>query len=549
MPEHDIDPRFERHLEQRLRTYAEQGVRPFDAVEIAHTAATGRHRPAAQAGGLGRLIPQPVRLVALTALLLVALTVTAFAAGLLPVPLPVEPSPSPTTAPVDSPTPTLPGPTETPTTEPSPDLTPSPALESPPPGPTLSPEPASPSPEPTISPTPATPTVGEWRRLTDFPLGDGRFVVVRAVTVGGPGFVAVGFVSDGAGNVQAGRAWTSPGGRSWTIVDSDSFAGARLEHVVEHMGTLYAFGPIPTDDPDFPDLGAYNVWRSADGRSWELLPQPAAFAEQAVVAGATSAGETLVAWGQRNVEEGGAVVVRPGIWTLTAGSGDWRLSDTLPDTFGVTRMAYADGVLVMIGNNRADRAPWRTIWYSTDEGRSWLQADAPYLNDDRVTLEDIAAGVDPAPADHTGGVYATVGWQGRNEETSPAILSTTYYRDWFTGGPLTGYVPFQWERVVAIAGGFLALGTEYRFELNENCAPGPCEEMIPIAARVWTASAVGTHWADGYGGLVWDEAASPSAALWFYSAVAAGSDGIVIVASDPDFNRSVWFAPLASPIP
>jgi hypothetical protein len=244
MPEHDIDPGFEHHLEERLRAYAEQAVRPFDAVEIAHNAAMGRGgtgRP--EPKGLMRLLPAPVMGILLTAVLLVGLTVTAFAAGWLRLPEPgIVPSPSPTTA-AGSPLPTEPAPTDTPTVEPSPS-----------PGPTQTPLPATPTPgatptaQPTVTPGPATAVVGEWRRLTDFPMGDGQFVVVRDVTAGGPGFVAVGLVSDGAGNISGGRAWTSTDGQSWSVVDSPAFSAAKLEVVIEHLGTLYAFGPIPTDD-------------------------------------------------------------------------------------------------------------------------------------------------------------------------------------------------------------------------------------------------------------------------------------------------------------
>lgn len=543
MAEHDIDPTFERRLEEHLRAYSEQVVEPFDAVEIAHLAASGAGRGRRPADAGRQWLPAPVMGVLLTAALLVGLTVTAFAAGWLPLPPPDDgPSPSPTTA-AHSPAPLTPEPTAEPTIAPTPAETPTSTPTTPAPTPA-----ASPTVEPSPSPPPATAVIGPWRELTNFPSGGDGFVVVRSVIAGGPGFVAVGLVSDGAGNIAGGRAWTSTDGQSWTVVDSDAFANAKLELVVEHLGVLYAVGPIPTDDEDHPDLGAYNVWRSADGQSWELLPQPAAFAEPAIVGGLTSAGETLVAWGSRNVAEGGQTVVRPGIWTWTpTASGDWTLADNLPDTYDIQRMAYSSQTLVAIGNNRSEQAPWRTIWYSTDEGRTWQAGDARFIDQPNVTLEDVAALTDPAPIDHPGGVFIAVGWQGQREETFPFHLATTYERDWFSGGPLTGYLPYMWERVVAIPGGFLVIGTEYRFEINPNCAPGPCEELIPVAARLWTANAVETHWADGFGGLVFDEAESPAAALWFYGNVAVGNNGIVMTASDADFNRSIWFAPLTLP--
>jgi hypothetical protein len=552
MPDYDIDNNFERRLAERLRNHSEQAVEPFDAVEIAHLAARRRPMRAEHAGR--SLLPAPAMAALLTVALLVVLTVTAFAAGWLPLPPPIDgPSPTPTAA-AESPAPVSPPPTE-PTPDVTPDVTPEPTPEPTPAAP--SPTPAAPSPtpaasptaEPTVSPPPGAAVIGEWRRLSDFPSGAGQHVVVRDVTAGGPGFVAVGLVSDGAGNISGGRAWTSADGQTWSVADSPAFAGAKLEIVVEHLGVLYAFGPIPTDDEDHPDLGAYNIWRSTDaGQGWQLLPQPPPFAQAAVLHGATSAGETLVAWGSRNVEQGGQVVVRPGVWTWTpTAGGDWTLADTLPNTYDIMRMAYAREVLVAIGNDRSDEAPWRSIWYSTDEGRTWSAGDARFIDNPDVMVEDVAAVVDPAPVDHPGGVYAAVGWQGRDAETFPWSLGTTYYRDWFTGGPLTGLQPFKWERIAAIPGGFLVVGSQYRFEINENCAPEPCRDLIPIASQMRTASAIGTHWADGFGGLVWDEAAAPNAALWYYDVVAVGANGVVIVASDPDFNRSIWFAPLTIP--
>lgn len=543
MPDYDIDPNFERRLADRLRNHADEAVEPFDAVEIAYLAA--RRRPARNEQGFGRLLPAPVLGVLLTAGLLVLLTVTAFAAGWLPLPGPTDdPSPSPTDAAIPT-TPASPLPTALPTDEP----TTEPTVEPTPPTTPVPTPVATPTSEPTASPPPAVAVVGEWRQLTDFPTGDGQFVVVRDVTAGGPGFVAVGLVSDGAGNIAGGRAWTSADGQTWQVIDSPTFAGAKLETVVEHLGVLYAFGPIPTDDEDFPDLGAYHIWRSTDaGQNWERLAQPAAFADRADLDGATSAGETLVAWGYRQVDEAGSTVTRPGIWTWTpTAGGDWTLADTLPDTYDVVRMAYAREVLVALGNHRGDDAPWRTVWYSTDEGRTWAAGDARFIDMPDVTLEDVAAGVDPAPADHPGGVYATVGSWGREDQTVPFSLGTTYYRDWFTGGPLTGYVPYRWERVAAIPGGFLVIGSQYRFEINQDCAPEPCRDLIPVASRMWTVDTIGTQWGDGFGGLLFDEASSPDAALWFYDVVAVGANGVVIVASDPDLSRSIWFAPLTMP--
>ncbi|MDQ3938722.1 MAG: hypothetical protein M3253_08610, partial [Chloroflexota bacterium] len=145
MPEHDFDERFERRLEERLRDYAEQGVRPFDAVQIALRAAGRVPSRGFRLPG-GRLVPAPVMWLLLAAVMVVAMTATAVAAGWIQLPaLVVDPRPSPTPV-VASPSPTSPPtPVESPTAEPT--LTPVPTLVS-------TPGPTAPIDSPGASPSP-----------------------------------------------------------------------------------------------------------------------------------------------------------------------------------------------------------------------------------------------------------------------------------------------------------------------------------------------------------------------------------------------------------
>jgi len=98
----------------------------------------------------------------------------------------------------------------------------------------------------------------------------------------------------------------------------------------------------------------------------------------------------------------------------------------------------------------------------------------------------------------------------------------------------------QLERVVSVPGGFLALGNELRFEVDDNCAPGPCEEQVPIAGRSWL-SADSLDWQPG--------PPLPSPIVWLFAGLAAGDSGVVVTGFDTEFNRGVWFAPLISPLP
>lgn len=203
MPKHDIDPGFERFVEERLRSYADEGRRPFDAVQIARNAARGRRRGAAAVGGGG--LRRPVRWAALSAFAAVLLTATAFAAGLLPRP-DTDLGPSPTVAGLHSPVPTGVSSSVPPIIDPN--LTPGPAAptqvpgptgaaggpdESPPIEPTIEPEPSpspspdqtdsplpSPSPAPSPSPSPAPSPTPVPQTATAVAAGSLHFCVLRA---------------------------------------------------------------------------------------------------------------------------------------------------------------------------------------------------------------------------------------------------------------------------------------------------------------------------------------------------------------------------------
>ncbi|HUG47644.1 MAG TPA: hypothetical protein VMP67_04460 [Candidatus Limnocylindria bacterium] len=189
MPEYDIDPGFERHVAERLWAYSETALRPFDAVEIAHVAATGSGRAVrVQAAPGGRLIPAPAMWALLTALLVVGVTATAFAAGWLRLPQPViDPSPTPSLEPGQTlpPAPTLqPGQTLPPAATLPPGQSPSPGA---PPTPSAEPSPtqgAEPSPSPSVEPSPTSvpspsPTAAPLT-AEGVSLGDAQFCVLRS---------------------------------------------------------------------------------------------------------------------------------------------------------------------------------------------------------------------------------------------------------------------------------------------------------------------------------------------------------------------------------
>jgi alpha-tubulin suppressor-like RCC1 family protein len=157
------DQDFEQRFAQSLSDYAEHGVRPFDAVEIAHLAAITQTGAAAALGRQRKAAPGWFRALVLAALLVVMLIAIAFAGGFIRLPTGlIEPSQSPSMTFGDvTPDPSAtPGPPGTPLPTFVAGLTPSP-------GPTAAPEPTpSPSPpaslEPSVIPTiPTLPPVVE----------------------------------------------------------------------------------------------------------------------------------------------------------------------------------------------------------------------------------------------------------------------------------------------------------------------------------------------------------------------------------------------------
>jgi hypothetical protein len=163
MPEQDIDPRFEHYVAQQLWSLSEEGLQPYDAVEIARQAALGAaRRDRAGRASSGRLVPAPVMWVILSMVLLVGATATAVAAGLIQLPdLIVQPGsdPRPPAVPTEAPA-ISPGPSpfETPAFSPEPSPLESPAF-SPEPSPFETPA-FSPGAEPS-EPAPATELPGE----------------------------------------------------------------------------------------------------------------------------------------------------------------------------------------------------------------------------------------------------------------------------------------------------------------------------------------------------------------------------------------------------
>ena len=196
-------------------------------------------------------------------------------------------------------------------------------------------------------------------------IGSAKHTFPVAVASGpGGGFVAVGR------SEKRPVAWTSPDGATWTehaipILGSDDIA-ERMTTIVATPAGFVAGGSV---GPELSDRHA-RIWRSADGATWERVPDDAAAFADAEVRSIASFDGGLVAVGVvGNVQHPTGAVA----WVSKDG-GTWTRIDD-PSFVGgvaVSAIAVPFGGLVAVGST-LDRGE-AIVWRSAD-GRSWARAE------------------------------------------------------------------------------------------------------------------------------------------------------------------------------
>jgi hypothetical protein len=138
-----------------------------------------------------------------------------------------------------------------------------------------------------------------WTRVPDDQVfGNYRWQMMNAVTLGGPGLVAVGY--DGAVTSYDAAVWTSPDGVTWTRVPHDEEVFGN--HRWQMMNAVAAGGPglvavgveFGAHDPDA------TVWTSPDGVTWTRVPH-----DKTVLGGFSSQGMNTVMAGGPGVVAAG----------------------------------------------------------------------------------------------------------------------------------------------------------------------------------------------------------------------------------------------------
>ena len=257
--------------------------------------------------------------------------------------------------------------------------------------------------------------------------------VMADVTIGGPGFVAVGAEelwfgivnADRRGAEKAAAVWTSVNGSSWTRVQDDREvltkqpAKTSMRAVAERDGQLVAVG--------FESRGARAlnaaVWTSDDAHDWSRVPHndelfggPTSFFQMNdIVAG----GPGFVAVGAETTEANAREVGREGlprpesilvsgiglkdepraaIW-LSADGIQWqrlpkeRVIGAADEGRVLTAVATGGPGLIAVGWRLVDRELDPEVWTSTD-GSEWTLAsdtDGAFSAPDRQVITDVIA--------------------------------------------------------------------------------------------------------------------------------------------------------------
>lgn len=180
---------------------------------------------------------------------------------------------------------------------------------------------------------------------------------MNAVIEGGPGLIAVGFVS--TGDDEDAAVWTSPDGVTWTRVPHDEavFGGSGYQSM--NAVTVGGPGLVAVGQDSSGDGVGAAVWTSPDGVAWTKVPgNPDTFggSDARIMLGVAADGSRLVAVG--------AIGTGSAIWTSPDGAmWTWETQDqeAFDNDGGVVHdITVGDSRLVAVGQERRSAMVWVT---------------------------------------------------------------------------------------------------------------------------------------------------------------------------------------------
>jgi hypothetical protein len=324
---------------------------------------------------------------------------------------------------------------------------------------------------------------------------------VRSVVAGGPGFVAVGAVSETA------AVWTSRDGLAWSrIPHAPAFDFAVMNDVTRTSSGLVAVGEVPGSRPA--------AWTSTDGLRWERAPESATFAAGGAMQHVAAGGLGVVAAG------GGKIWFSP----------DGREWERVAETGDVYDLIVGGPAFVAVGcdlDQVAGLCSRARAWTSAD-GRTWLNANA--IGDaslgalKRVTMSFVGLVALGSSTAHDNPVTSL--WISADGRT---------WRQAAAGSTLPGGNP---QLIVAGGPGVVVVGSTR----DGAVPPQASRTKMPSEIAAWT-SQDGTTWTK-----VPDT--SPFGTVTEVFVIAASEDRIVVIGRSEAAGRadiSAWVSPRAQP--
>jgi hypothetical protein len=242
------------------------------------------------------------------------------------------------------------------------------------------------APSTTLTPTASpAPRFGAWKRLANQPTFERA--EINDVVEGGPGYVAVG--CDRSSKVVneerpcTAAAWTSRDGLTWTR--STHVAGARDAYM--EAVTLSGPGFVAVGTQARGATSDAAIWTSTDGVGWSRVPLSEGF-KYASASAVVVFGAGLVATGESYPGQGGSPAA---VWSSTNGR-EWRRENT--DEFQRPTGSFSGNALGVIGDRLILSGSQggicagvcrREIWTSED-GARWTRAPDSPTFDGAVTL-------------------------------------------------------------------------------------------------------------------------------------------------------------------
>jgi hypothetical protein len=174
---------------------------------------------------------------------------------------------------------------------------------------------------------------------------------------------------------QAAAVWVTDDGRSWDLVESDSFEGGRMRHAATDGHRIVATGALV--DP-FGSETSGALWVSSDGRTWEMVTSDGPVPEHVAwtAHGWIGVRNTRALEGGRYVDAGPQFLRSDDgtTWEVTAEpneAGRGNVTDLAVDSAGATAIAVGyeevvtdEGVL-----DSSTAVVWRTL-----DGQAWERA-------------------------------------------------------------------------------------------------------------------------------------------------------------------------------